>query len=167
MRSPGSLPTAHSDLSRSMLASRNNKCDSPLLRLNPCREARHHLSAEGVGSLPARLASFDSELRHRQPRTVSEKIQEVAFPRHANRGSMKHATGMERITTRQTQTVARTRVKSSIRSSVASSPTDSRINPSPIPARQRSSDVIPECEVVAGRLIRLSTPPRLGAEIGN
>ena len=56
---------------------------------------------------------------------------------------------------------------SSIKSSLASSPTESLISPSPIPARSRSSGGIPECEVSAGRVIRLSTPPRLGALIGS
>jgi len=37
--------------------------------------------------------------------------------------------------------------------------TENRMRPSAIPARERSSGVIPECEVVAGRVIRLSTPP--------
>ena len=53
------------------------------------------------------------------------------------------------------QQAASARVKSSMRSSVASSPTENRIKPSAIPARARSSGVIPECDVVDGRVIRL------------
>src|ERR1035437_1281674 len=56
--------------------------------------------------------------------------------------------------------------KSSIRSSLDSRPTDSRTSPSSIPARARCAADIPECEVVDGRVIKLSTPPRLGALIG-
>ena len=56
--------------------------------------------------------------------------------------------------------------RSSIRSSVASIPTDSRIRPSEIPRRWRSSRSMPECEVVAGRVINVSTPPKLDAARG-
>ena len=36
-----------------------------------------------------------------------------------------------------------------------------------MPSRSRSSRDMPECEVVAGRVIRVSTPPRLGAQIAS
>jgi len=56
--------------------------------------------------------------------------------------------------------------KSSIRSSVASIPIDTRISPSVIPSLFLSSGDIPECDVAAGLVSRLSTPPRLGAIMG-
>src|SRR5437870_549802 len=56
--------------------------------------------------------------------------------------------------------------KSSIKSSVASTPIDTRISPSVIPSLFLSSGDIPECEVAAGLVSRLSTPPRLTVMIG-
>ena len=47
---------------------------------------------------------------------------------------------------------------------VASSPTDTRMNPSAMPNRRRSSASIPAREVVAGNDSHISTPPKLGAD---
>jgi hypothetical protein len=52
-------------------------------------------------------------------------------------------------------------------SSVASIPTDMRMSPSEMPSAFRSSADIPECDVVAGRVSKVSTPPRLGAITGS
>ena len=53
--------------------------------------------------------------------------------------------------------------RSSTSSSVASMPTDMRISRSLMPSRRRSSADRPACEVIAGRVSSVSTPPRLGA----
>ena len=63
--------------------------------------------------------------------------------------------------------LARAWSKSAIRSCAPSMPQLTRIRSSVMPSRSRSSGLIPACEVVAGRVISVSTPPRLGATYGS
>ncbi len=63
----------------------------------------------------------------------------------------------------QFHTASSARLKSRTRSSMPSMPQLTRRRSSVMPMRTRSAGGTPACEVVAGRVMRLSTPPRLGA----
>src|SRR6185436_4242034 len=58
---------------------------------------------------------------------------------------------------------SRARLKSATMSSRFSMPQLRRIRSSKMPSLARSAALIPACEVIAGRVTRLSTLPRLGA----